>query len=377
MKKHVLVVGAGFAGAVIARILADAGIKVQVIDQRDHIAGNAFDKVDARGVRIHRYGPHLFHTNNMKVVEWLSGFTDWIAYEHRVSALLPDGRLAPLPINRTTLEMVFGVKIADAEAGQAFLAKIALPIAAPRNAEEYLLSRIGSELTELFFARYTLKMWGHSLAEMDASVVQRIPIRFDDERRYFPNDSFQALPRHGYTALFERILSHPAITVALNQAFQKDMLVDYDFAFLSMPIDEFYDFDAGRLPYRSIRFHHEAISANDTIPPSVSVNFTDNSPYTRKTYWHLLPEHSDPASKNWTTTVEEPCNDYDNNNERYYPVKSADGRYQAIYKTYHEIAAHDEKIAFIGRCGTYQYLDMHQVINQSMLRANQWLATHG
>ncbi|MGY2051405.1 FAD-dependent oxidoreductase [Methylobacterium sp. JK268] len=370
----ILVVGAGFAGAVAARVLAEAGHHVAVIDRRDHVAGNAFDEIDARGVRIHRYGPHLFHTSNERVVGWLSRFTDWTPYAHKVTALLPSGVHAPLPINRRTLEAVFGQPLDGPEAAQALLAAKAEDLGrAPANAEEYLRGRIGRDLTDLFFAPYTAKMWGLSLADMDAAVVKRIPLRFDDEDRYFPDDSFQALPTGGYTALVAAILDHPHITVTTGCAFAPEMTKQHAFSFLCSPIDEFYDFRFGPLPYRSIRFHHEGLARAEAAAPSATVNYTDRSPFTRSTTWHLLPGHDAAGGPEVTRTTEEPCDYRDNGFERYYPVKTADGRFDARYRDYRALADADDRLDFIGRCGTYQYLDMHQVVNQTLAVAGKWL----
>lgn len=373
MASKILIVGAGFAGAVVARELANEGYRIEVIDKREHIAGNAYDFIDENGLRIHRYGPHLFHTNNMRVVEWISQFTDWIPYDHKVSALLANGAYAPLPINRKTLEIFFNETIPDAAAAEALLQKVALPIANPANAEEWLYSKLGKDLTEVFFARYTKKMWGLSLSEMDPSVVKRLPIRFDDESRYFPNDAFQALPKSGYTDLFRRIFDHPNIHVSTSTTFETSMLNGVDTAFLSMPIDEFFGFEFGKLPYRSIQFHHDLIAAQKVTAQTATVNFTDNGPITRETFWHLLPGHQVRKSETITSTKEQPCADYENNNERYYPVKTADGRFQKVYEKYQQLGERNPKIIFMGRCGTYQYLDMHQVVNQTLNLTNHWL----
>jgi UDP-galactopyranose mutase len=372
----ILVVGAGFAGAVVARVLAEAGYTVDVIDKRPHVAGNAYDEIDAQGVRLHRYGPHLFHTSNERVVAWLSRFTAWTPYEHRVTARLPSGAHAPLPINRHTLETVFGRPIRDAAEAQALLAERAESYGrAPANAEEYLRANLGRELTELFFAPYTAKMWGLELAEMDSAVVKRIPIRFDDEDRYFPNDTFQALPTDGYTALISRILDHPRITVTTGCAFERGMMRERAFSFLCCPIDEFYAFRFGPLPYRSIRFHHEPVHRIAATGLSATVNYTDRSPFTRSTWWHHLAGHDLRGGDHVTRTTEEPCDYRENAMERYYPVKTADGRYDARYRAYQALADADDSLEFIGRCGTYQYLDMHQVVNQTRAIAERWLAT--
>ncbi len=368
-------VGAGFAGAVHARVLAEAGLTVEVIDRRGHIAGNAYDEVDETGVRVHRYGPHLFHTNNEIVVDWLKRFGSFVDYAHRVEALIDGDRFVPLPVNRRTIEMVFGEDLPDEASARAFLKRVAVPIEQPRNAAEHLHSQIGEHLTDLFFRPYTRKMWDLDLEDMAAAVVQRIPIRTDDEDRYFPNDRFQMLPAEGYTRIFERILDHERITVRLSTPFDRSMLDGYGHCFNSMPIDEFYEERFGPLPYRSIRFHHGNRPAASEHGRAATINFTDSGPITRQTDWTRLPMHRVlTQSGRKTVTREEPCDYRDNDLERYYPVKTSDGRYDVVYKQYKQQADLDPTVTFIGRCGTYQYLDMHQVINQSLVGADRFLA---
>ena len=370
----ILVVGAGFAGAVYARTLAEHGYSVRVIDRRCHIAGNAFDEVTAEGVRLHRYGPHLFHTSNRKVVDWLSRFTVLDDYQHKVEVLLDDGRCVPLPINRATINAVFGVTLRDEPSVRAFLAARAEPRAEIRNAADHLIANIGSRLTDLFFRPYTRKMWRMELEDLDAAVVRRIPIRYDDEDRYFPDDLYQAMPRDGYTAAFERIFDHPAISVELQTAFTHDMLDRHAHCFNSMPIDEFFGFEDGVLPYRSIRFHHEDKPDDYARGSTPVVNFSDARRFTRETDWSRLPGHRVRETGRKTVTLEEPCDYLDNDLERYYPVKTSDGRHELIYQRYRRRAEQLGGVSFIGRCGTYQYLDMHQVINQSLAGAAAWLA---
>jgi UDP-galactopyranose mutase len=203
--------------------------------------------------------------------------------------------------------------------------------------------------------------------------VKRIPIRFDDETRYFPQDTFQALPRGGYTALFERILAHDGIRVELARPFEKAMLQDYAWAFLCLPIDEYFDFCLGRLPYRSIRFHTAAVDRREITTQTATINFTDTSPFTRATYWHVLPGHWSGQGDSVTRTTEEPCDDCANDYERYYPVKTADGHHQAVYQQYARLSATERGVMFLGRCGTYQYLDMHQVVSQTLSAVRRWL----
>ena len=371
--RPILVVGAGFAGAVHARELAEAGHAVTVIDARPHVAGNCFDAVDDCGVRVHRYGPHLFHTSNQAVVDWLSRFTDWLPYVHEVVARLPDDRLVPLPVNMDTVNAVFGTDCGTADQVEAALAAAALPRDPVLTAEDHLYSVIGPELTDLFFRPYTRKMWQMDLSEMAPEVVRRLRVRMDRDARYFPGDSFQALPKDGYTRLFERMLDHPGITVRLDTAFDHAMLADHSHCFNSMPIDAFFDFRFGALPYRSIRFHTDHVPRAAAQPHAV-VNYTDAGPMTRETWWHVLPGHVVKDTGTVLRTIEEPCDDRDNGMERYYPVKTQDGRFDALYARYRDLAAARGDVTFIGRCGTYQYLDMHQVVNQSLQGVRKWLA---
>ena len=376
MMQGILVVGAGLAGATYARELAEAGYRVEVIDRRPHIAGNAFDLVDETGVRRHVYGPHLFHTSSDRVMAWLRRFAEFLPYQHRVTAWVPTiGRGVPLPVNRTTLNAVFGQSLRTAEEVRAFLARRAVPCEAPRNAAEYLNARIGTELTDLLFRPYSEKMWGMPLEDMAAAVVQRIPIRDDDEDRYFPNDAYQGLPRDGYAEMVRRILDHPAIRVTTGVAFSRDMLRGCAACFNSMAIDEYFDCALGPLPYRSIRFHHRREPMGYRLGDTVQVNFTDAGPYTRQDDWSRLPGHVVRAGDAKTVTLEEPCADTDNGMERYYPVKTSGGAAEALYRRYLELAQGEPKVQFIGRCGTYRYLDMDQVISQSRQGVRGWLAT--
>jgi UDP-galactopyranose mutase len=372
----ILVVGAGFAGAVHARTLAEAGFDVQVIDQRDHLGGNAYDFVDGNGVRVHAYGPHLFHTKMPVVADWVRRFGTFVPYTHRVNVLLPNGRLAPLPINLDTVNIVFGTAFETAAEVAMHMQAVALEIAEPANAAEYLYAKIGVQLTDLFFRPYTKKMWALDLEEMSASVVRRVPLRLDRKDIYFDEDEIQMLPRDGYAKLFERIFDHPLISVSLSTGFRRDMLGDARFCFNAMPIDAFFDYRFGHLPYRSIRFHHETL-AETSAPAAAVTNFSDTGKFTRETIWDALPVHRVVETGRRTVTREEPCDDRDNFMERYYPVKTADGRFQALYDRYRQLAAAEPGLRFIGRCGTYQYLDMDQVINQSLTGVRNWLDAGG
>ena len=328
--RRVLIVGAGFAGATIARELADhGGYHVTVIDQRPHIAGNCYDTVDPiTGVRFHVYGPHIFHTNDQALVAWLSRFTAWLPYRHHVQALVAGVGHVPLPINRTTIAAVSGQNLPDAAATERYLATVTLRHDDPGNAREMAESKFGRELTELFFARYTKKMWGLALEDLPASVLARLPIRTDAADGYF-TDRFQAMPKHGYTALFQRLLDHPRITLALRTPFDQSLQNDFDHTFLSMPIDSYFDERYGPLPYRSIQFAHRRPTTHQQPVPTI--NFTDTGPITRQTDWRLYPGHAVDGSAPLITS-EKPCDYRDNNFERYYPIKTVDGAPQRLLK---------------------------------------------
>jgi len=370
--KPVLVVGAGFAGAVHARELAEAGYPVVVMDRRPWVGGNAHDYVTDQGVLVHKYGPHLFHTNMEQVVAWISRFSEFYVYQHKVRALLQDGRFVPLPINMTTVSAVYGRKFASPAELEAFMMSVRMRLGEPRNAAEYLYSQIGRLLTDTFFRPYTQKMWGQDLEEMHTSVVKRLQVRMDEQDLYFPNDRYQFLPRGGYTILFRKILDHPNITLSLDTEFTRNLGREFGQVFNSMPIDEYFEFSLGELPYRSIKFHTRNEMGN--IPAISVTNFTDDSPFTRETTWNALPGNPTKPANRLFITKEEPCDYKENGMERYYPVRAADNRHTALYLRYKELADRDQRMCFIGRCGTYQYLDMDQVINQSLQNVRSWLS---
>jgi UDP-galactopyranose mutase len=333
-KRKILIVGGGFSGATVARVLADAGHLVTLIDQRNHIAGNAFDEVNDIGLRVHRYGPHIFHTSNGKVVEFLSRFTIWIPYQHKVKAMLLNGELVTLPVNLETA----------AKVGQ-------------------------DNILDTFYRPYTKKMWGLELDELDPSISNRVAVRQDMNELYFPNDTFQKFPKQGYTALIYQMLDHSKINIKLSTKYSKKMDVDFDYVFNSMSIDEYFDFDLGILPYRSLKFHTSTIPIPKLFPVSV-VNFTHSEKYTRVTEWKNFPSHGlHPSST--TITVEEPCDFLDNNLERYYPINDIFGENRRLYKLYRERAPTNH--TFIGRCGLYAYLDMDQAVSSALHTANSFL----
>lgn len=334
MDKKFLVVGAGFAGAVYARELAEAGYKVDVIDSRNHIAGNAYDYIDENDIRVHKYGPHIFHTSNKRVFSWMSKFTEWVDYKHKVLAKHTDGKYYVLPVNKETSVLV---------------------------GEENVL--------DIFFKPYTKKMWGVPLEQLNPKILDRVPIRDDYNEFYFPDDTIQKMPKDGYTQMFIKIFNHENINVKLKVHFDKSMEKDYFHVFNSMPIDKYYNFSLGELPYRSIRFETIVLPQKNVFE-TATTNFTTWTGPTRVTEWKNFPEHGDNPNKT-VLTYEYPCDYKENNRERYYPVKDVEGLNAAIYKKYAEIE--NDKVTFIGRCGTYQYLDMHQVINQSLAGSKKYL----
>ena len=332
--KPILIVGAGFSGAVIARLLAEAGHRIDVIDKRNHVAGNAYDYVNSLGIRVHKYGPHLFHTSNHEVVNWLSKFTEWTPYQHKVKALLKNGHYVTLPVNRETKEVVGEENVIDT-----------------------------------FFRPYTFKMWGLPIEEVNKEIINRVPIRDDMNELYFPNDSFQALPSEGYESLIKNMLDHPMINIKLNKSFDSSMEKSYFKIFNSMPIDEYFSYSLGKLPYRSVKFHTYDLPIPKLLPVA-TVNFTHSEKYSRVTEWKNLPSHGESESHT-TLTVEEPCAYEENDFERYYPIKDNTGNNHALYKEYEKMVP--ENMIFIGRCGKYKYLDMHQAVSLSFKIADDFL----
>ncbi len=334
-KQNILVVGAGFAGATIARELAVHGHMVTVIDQRNHIGGNAYDYVNEHGIRVHKYGAHIFHTNNESVFRWLSKFTGWIPYKHKVKAMLKDGTLVPFP---PTKDMV----------------------------DKYGMNFI----RDTFYKPYTMKMWGLKIDELDDSILNRVPVRENNDENYFPNDDFQFLPDEGYTKLFENIFDHKNITVVLNTKFEISMEAEYDHVFNSMPIDVYYDYKYGELNYRSIKFTTVDMPM-PRLSESVSISFTHNGPQTRLLEWKNFPGHGSNETVT-TITYETPCDYKENDFERYYPIKDSNNENRNKYKLYADIP--NDKVTFIGRCGLYVYIDMHQAVSSSLAIVNKYLA---
>jgi UDP-galactopyranose mutase len=352
-----LVVGAGFAGAVMAeRLAADGGYKVLVIDRRPHIAGNAFDHHDDAGILIHQYGPHIFHTNSAAIFDYLSNFTDWRPYEHRVLADV-DGQRLPIPINRTTLNALYGLELANEEEAAAFLASRAEPVETIATSEDVVVSQVGRHLYETFFRGYTRKQWGLDPSELDKSVTSRVPTRTDTDDRYF-GDKFQAMPAEGFTAMFRRMLDHPSIELMLGTDFaEARKRVTFDNLVYTGPIDEYFGFRFGKLPYRSLEFRHETLETEWHQQVAV-VNYpAEDVPYTRITeYKHLTGQQAARTS----ITYEYPSASGD----PYYPIPRDENR--ALFKRYEALALAEPHVTFVGRLATYRYYNMDQVVGQAL-----------
>lgn len=352
-----LIVGAGFAGSVLAeRLAAGLGKRVLVIDKRPHIGGNAFDEKDAAGVLMHRYGPHIFHTNSDEIASYLSRFTKWRPYEHRVLASVSD-MLVPMPINRTTLNKLYGLTLTtDAEA-EAFLESRAEPVDRIRTSKDVVVSKVGMDLYQRFFEGYTRKQWGMDPSELDKSVTARVPTRTNDDDRYFV-DSFQAMPADGYTRMFETMLDHPNITVETGVNFQ-DVRSDtlYDELIFTGPIDEFFDHRFGKLPYRSLAFRHETLD-REWFQSVGTVNYPDEAtPYTRISEYKHITGQTHPKT---TVTYEFPQAEGD----PYYPIPRPEN--QALFKRYEALALETPGVHFVGRLATYRYYNMDQVVGQAL-----------
>jgi UDP-galactopyranose mutase len=362
MRTDVLVVGAGFSGAVAAERMASSGKQVVIIDRRPHLGGNAFDEYDQFGVLVHRYGPHIFHTNAERVFEYLSRFTEWRPYEHRVLASV-ENKLLPIPINRTTINSLYGLALDEAGV-QRFFEEVRVRREPCVTSEDVVLSSVGHDLCEKFFRSYTLKQWGLDLSDLSASVAARIPTRTNDDDRYF-TDKFQAMPAEGYTKMFERMVDHPNIRVELGtdfraarERFKSDMI------FYSGPIDEYYNCCYGPLPYRSLRFAHEHLTGMERYQPVGTVNYPNVNAFTRITEF----KHLTGQTHSGTSIVREfPQAEGD----PYYPIPRPES--QALYKRYQELAAAENNVIFVGRLAQYRYYNMDQAVAAALKCTDQVL----
>ena len=351
-----LIVGAGFAGSVLAeRIATERDQSVLIIDRRPHIAGNAYDRYDDAGVLMHQYGPHIFHTNSDAIVDYLSKFTEWRKYEHRVLGMI-DGKTVPIPINRTTINALYDLDLKTDEEAQAFLDSRAEPVETIKTSEDVVVSKIGRELYEKFFKGYTTKQWGLDPSQLDKSVTSRVPTRTNEDDRYF-TDAHQIMPKHGYTRMFEKMLDHPNIKIMLNADYReiRDEIPHRRLIFTG-PIDEFFDFRYGRLPYRSLKFKHVTLDQAQ-YQPTGTVNYPMSEDYTRiSEYKHLTGQEHHKT----TITYEYPSATGD----PYYPIPRDEN--QALYKKYQALAQQTENVHFVGRLATYRYYNMDQVVGQAL-----------
>jgi UDP-galactopyranose mutase len=350
-----LIVGAGFAGSVLAeRLAVERGDKVLLIDRRNHVGGNAYDRHDAAGLLIHQYGPHIFHTNSDQVFNYLSRFTTWRPYEHRVLAAVDD-RLLPIPINLDTINRLYGLSLTSDEL-EAWLQSRAEPVNEIRTSEDVVVSRIGRELYEKFFRGYTRKQWGVDPSQLDKSVTARVPTRTNQDDRYF-SDQYQCMPAGGYTRMFERMLDHPNIKIMLQTDFA-DICNEFpaDRTIFTGPIDEFFGYKYGKLPYRSLRFEHVTLDKEWHQPVAV-VNYPQTQEYTRITeYKHLTGQQHARTS----LTYEYPTDEGD----PYYPIPRPENA--QLFKQYEMLAKETPNVWFVGRLATYRYYNMDQVVGQAL-----------
>jgi UDP-galactopyranose mutase len=350
-----LIVGAGFAGSVLAERLArGSGKKVLIIDRRNHIGGNAYDHYNDDGVLVHKYGPHIFHTNSRDVFDYLAQFTEWRPYEHRVRASV-DGQLVPIPINLDTINTLYGLNLNSLEVKE-FLASRAEARGQIATSEDVVISQVGRELYEKFFRNYTRKQWGLDPSELDSSVIARVPTRTNRDDRYF-TDTYQAMPLHGYTRMFEQMLDHPNIKVMLNTDYTDvaDWLPFKELIFTG-PVDEFFNFKFGKLPYRSLQFKHESLNV-PVFQAAPVINYPNEHPYTRVTEFKYLTGQEHPKT---SVVYEFPCAAGD----PYYPIPRPENG--ALYKKYQALAEATPNVHFVGRLATYRYYNMDQVTAQAL-----------
>lgn len=359
-----LIVGAGFAGSVLAERLAKAGKKVLIIDQRNHIGGNAYDYYNKDGILVHKYGPHIFHTNSREVFDYLGQFTPWRPYEHRVLASV-DGQLVPIPINQNTINQLYGLHLSSQEVEDFFNAK-AEKIPRVKTSEDVVVSKVGRELYEKFFRGYTRKMWELDPSELDASVTARVPTRTNKDDRYF-TDTYQVMPLYGYTKMFQNMLSHPNIKIMLNTDYKEIVdVIPYKFMIYTGPIDSYFNYCYGKLPYRSIEFKFETIDS-EYFQPTGTVNYPNEQAYTRITDFKYLS-----GQKHHKTTIvyEFPQAEGD----PYYPVPRPENA--ELYKKYQQLANGMTNTYFVGRLATYKYYNMDQVVAQSLTLFKKLMQHH-
>nr|WP_297356035.1 UDP-galactopyranose mutase [uncultured Caldimonas sp.] len=350
-----MIVGAGFAGSVLAeRLASQLDMRVLVVDKRPHIGGNAYDRYDDAGILVHPYGPHIFHTNSAEVFDYLSQFTPWRPYQHRVQASV-DGQLVPMPINLDTVNRLYGLSLNASEL-EAFFASVAEKRDRIRTSEDVVVSKVGRDLYNKFFRGYTRKQWGLDPSELDASVTARVPTRTNRDDRYF-TDTFQAMPLHGYTRMFEKMLAHPNIKVMLNTDYREvQHLVPWRHMVYTGPIDAYFGFKYGKLPYRSLEFQHVTLPL-ERFQAVGTVNYPNEYAYTRVSEFKHLTGQAHPQT---SVVYEYPRSEGD----PYYPVPRPENT--ELYRRYEAEAELQANVTFVGRLATYKYYNMDQVVAQSL-----------
>jgi UDP-galactopyranose mutase len=353
-----LIVGAGFAGSVLAeRIASQLGRTCLIVEKRNHIGGNAYDRYDEAGVLVHNYGPHYFRTNSQRIIDYLSQFTEWRELEYKILSWT-NGRYWQFPINLNTFEQLIG-RPSTSEEMEAQLAEWRVEIDSPKNSEEVIVSQVGWKLYEMFFKNYTRKQWQRDAKDLDASVCGRIPIRTNRDDRYL-SEKFQALPKDGYTAMFQKMLAHPLIEVRLNTDYREVRTqVAFRHLIFTGPIDEYYDHCFGHLPYRSLRFEAETLS-QEFFQPAMQVNYPNDYDFTRI----VEIKHATGQNLRSTTIVREYPQNFGPGREPYYPIPAPDAR--ALYSKYAERAASEKNVSFVGRLATYRYYNMDQIVGMAL-----------
>jgi len=351
-----LIVGAGFAGSVVAeRLATQLDKKVLIVDRRPHIGGNAYDHYDDAGVLVHRYGPHIFHTNAARIVDYLGQFTEWHPYEHHVLAHV-DNQYVPMPINIDTVNALYGLSL-DASTIEAYYRSVAEDVPEIRTSEDVVVSTVGRDLYEKFFRNYTRKQWGRDPSEMDASVAAHVPARTNHDRRYFV-DTYQVMPKHGYTRLFEKMLAHPNIKIMLNTDYREiARAIPFRELVYTGPIDEYFNCRFGKLPYRSLEFRFETHDM-PVFQPAGVVNYPNEHEYTRITEFKYMTGQAHPKT---SLVYEYPRAEGD----PYYPVPNAENT--ARYQRYKALADATPGAHFVGRLATYRYYNMDQVVGQALV----------
>jgi UDP-galactopyranose mutase len=360
-----MIVGAGLSGATIARLAAEDGVSVLVIDKREHLAGNVYDEIDSQtGIRISRYGAHLFHTNDTEVWNFVNRFGKWTPWTHKVIAEC-DNTLVPVPVNIITVNTLLNTHIRDETEMAEWLKTETTKYETPQNSEEIALNRVGPRLYEKLFKNYTVKQWAKEPSELEPSVLERIPVRPNFDERYF-SDRYQALPTDGYTSIVKNMLDHPKITVQLNTSWNPEMEKCWSELVFTGPIDVYFK-DSGLpiLEYRSINFEWSRLKNSGYYQPNSVVNYPSSLIDSTRCveYKHFLNQKSD-----WTIIAKETTTD---NGEPYYPVPTKTNR--DLYTKYSELAKEAKGVHFVGRLASYKYFNMDQAVRNAIDYYNTYM----